>query len=225
MKLSGAAQSTVTVKQKTTILQKLSLAWTILSVLFSIGFMVFGIVSKWGDTRIIIVLIAIIAAYILIFSLFIFLSFKHDKKMLLLKSSGDINSIDNKEKERLEKQYAKNNKKVVRRMADLKSGLSILKAVMNILYIVMTMAVMASAWGMRDIHSVFAWIVIALSLLLAALSLVFKLATLILKKVVLPRIAKKGTYTVYHVIDGKIQEKKKLNNVLKKLTDKYKKEE
>ncbi len=78
-----SAESQIEVHRKRSILQKLSILWTIVSVLFSIGFMFFGLFSKWGNTKYFFVLLSIVCAYIVIFIVFIWFLTKKDKTTLL----------------------------------------------------------------------------------------------------------------------------------------------
>ncbi len=112
-----------------------------------------------------------------------------------------------------------------RSVADFKSGLSIIKSLLNLLYVVMTITVMVGAASMIDVHAVFAWIVIVISLVFSVLKLSFGIALLVFKRIILPKMAKKGSYTLYSVVGGKVTESKRINGLLKKLSAKFKKED
>lgn len=233
---------TATTKQKIKFLEKLSMFWTVVSVIFSAGFTVFALFSKWGRSAYSYILIAVLAAYFLIFIVFIVLSARHDKKKLEFSDEptegAELNENDAggavtvkknaeapcpsnaKPLTAFERKVRKNTKK---RIKALKSGLAILKGVSNVLYIIMTITVMAGAVSMNDAHSVFSWIVVSVSLLLAVGWLVFK-TTLIILKSLIPKIVRKNTYAVYSVINGKVQEHERLNKFIKKVSDKYRKE-
>jgi len=240
---------TAVTKEKTKLLEKLSMLWTVVSVLFSAGFTVFGLFSKWGKSTYWYVMFAVLAAYFVIFILFIILSARRDKKKFEFplsqppQNSADSENekagLSNGAESEIQTQAAdaqragltgfskfpkKRKKKTRKRIKALKSGLAILKGISNILYIVMTITIMAGAASMNDAHSVFSWIVISVALLLAVLWLSFKI-TLLVIKTVLPRLVRKNTYAVYNVINGKVQESERLNRIIKKFSDKHRKEQ
>ena len=252
-----STKSSVIVKAKNKIglLEKLSFAWTIISVLFSTGFMIFAVATRWGNSKYIYILLGIICAYIFVFVLIIALrnvfakkkfevqNFNDKEENSVAQTSGDSNPQQNEsilqqvsknsELQSLQKEGSNQNNNTEKKidnkrlrqtkklLNDYKSGLSILKALTNLLYIIMTITVMFSAASMRGVNGIAAWVTIIISLVLAILTLSFKISTIVLKKM-LPSIARKGMYTVYEVIDGKVKERARTNKFIANLTKKYK---
>lgn len=238
MKQVDSTMATVAVKAKSkiSIMEKLSFVWTILSVLFSTAFMIFAIAKQWGNSKYLFVLLGIICAYIVVFVVIISIRNalakrkgelqKHEQESIESKNLTETTTTVKVDTEpKIEKSARKKGLKRTKvLLKDYKSGLGLLKALMNLLYIVMTITVMVGAASMRGENNIVAWISISISLVLALLTLSFKIATLVLKKM-LPRIARKGVYTLYEVVNGKVQEKKRTNKIVAKLTQKYTKKE
>ncbi|MDD4839904.1 MAG: hypothetical protein PHE93_04450 [Clostridia bacterium] len=209
----------VSTRQKISILEKLSFAWTILSVLFSTGFVIFAILTQWGATQYSYILLGIICLYIVVFASIIAIRAARGKKkqnLLMLEAQSEN---EGKASALLQKENSKRLKRTKKMLKDYKSGINILKAMTNFLFIVMTIILMCSAVSMRGTNSLIAWASVSVSLLLSLLSLTFKIATFAVKKT-LPYIAKKGTYSLYEVIDGKVKEKTRTNKMIQKFKNK-----
>ena len=74
-------------KDKIALLQKFSLAWTIISMIISTGFLIYSVFGKFGEPTYRYVAFGILGAYILIFiALLIFASEGKKKKRMLLKT-------------------------------------------------------------------------------------------------------------------------------------------
>ena len=74
-------------KDKIALLQKFSLAWTIISMIISTGFLIYSVFGKFGEPTYRYVAFGILGAYILVFiALLIFASEGKKKKRMLLKT-------------------------------------------------------------------------------------------------------------------------------------------
>ncbi|MGN1097154.1 MAG: hypothetical protein ACI4QU_04895 [Christensenellales bacterium] len=169
-------------KDKIAVFQKLSLAWTIISLLFSTAFLVYSVFTKFGNPIYRYVSLGALGIYVLIFlSLFIFAVEGKKKKRMLLKT--------------------------------YKTGISVFKAILNVIHTVLTISVVLSSVSGSEINKVVSLLVAILTILFAALTIVFKLVTLILTNVI-PKLAKLGAQIAKEAIDEKIKESKTLTNIV-----------
>ncbi len=169
-------------KDKIAVFQKLSLAWTIISLLFSTAFLIYSVFAKFGNPIYRYVSLGALGIYVLIFlSLFIFAVEGKKKKRMLLKT--------------------------------YKTGISVFKAILNVIHTVLTISVVLSSVSGSEINKVVSLLVAILTILFAALTIVFKLVTLILTNVI-PKLAKLGAQIAKEAIDEKIKESKTLTNIV-----------
>lgn len=169
-------------KDKIAVFKKLSLAWTIISLVFSTAFLVYSIFSKFGNPVYRYVSIAALGAYVLIFVvLFVFAVLGKKKKRMLLKT--------------------------------YKTGISVFKAILNVIHTVLTIGVILSSVSGSEISRTISLLVCIFTIIFAVLTVVFKLVTLILTNVI-PKLAKLGAQIAKEAVDEKIKESKTLTNIV-----------
>lgn len=169
-------------KDKIAVFKKLSLAWTIISLVFSTAFLIYSIFSKFGNPVYRYVSIAALGAYVLIFVvLFVFAVLGKKKKRMLLKT--------------------------------YKTGISVFKAILNVIHTVLTIGVILSSVSGSEISRTISLLVCIFTIIFAVLTVVFKLVTLILTNVI-PKLAKLGAQIAKEAVDEKIKESKTLTNIV-----------
>lgn len=169
-------------KDKIAVFKKLSLAWTVISLVFSTAFLVYSIFSKFGNPVYRYVSIAALGAYVLIFVvLFVFAVLGKKKKRMLLKT--------------------------------YKTGISVFKAILNVIHTVLTIGVILSSISGSEISRTISLLVCIFTIVFAVLTVVFKLVTLILTNVI-PKLAKLGAQIAKEAVDEKIKESKTLTNIV-----------
>lgn len=169
-------------KDKIAVFQKLSLAWTIISLLFSTAYLIYSVFTKFGNPVYRYVSFGALGIYALIFlSLLIFAVEGKKKKRMLLKT--------------------------------YKTGISIFRAILNIVHTVLTVSVVLSSISGSEVNKVVSLLVAIFTIVFAALTIVFKLVTLILTNVI-PKLAKLGAQIAKEAIDEKIKESKMLTNIV-----------